>query len=308
MITKRNRDLFGPRRKRAFGAYSSTSPKPYAWVILLLSVALLVATTQAGWLMRSVILDVVSIWPLAALSIAVIAVRNRLRSRKYRTPRSGPAVAVPLALFIWVAIGVSLHLIGWGGLPSTSVMLHGPEAPDQLASASLDIRTQGEVHLDGEGRLLYEVTPMRWGGSTGPPHASDLVDSGRATISLEESADAGWYGSRGWLVSVSGFPEWDLTIRAPRLEADLTATQLQSLRVQADGRIRLGSPSGEVPIRLNGATVLEVPADVSIEIEGPADVGPEWEVTATGARYVGVGASRYTVLVEPGSHLMVEHG
>ncbi len=308
MITKRNRDLFGPRRKRAFGAYSSTSPKPYPWVILLLLVALLVATTQAGWLMRSVILDVVSIWPLAAMSIALIAVRNRLRNRRYRTLRSGSAVAVPVALFIWVAIGVSLHLGGWGRLPSTSVMLHGPEAPDQLASASLDVRTRGEVHLDGEGRLLYEVTPMRWGGSTGPPHASDLIDSGRATISLQESADAGWYGSRGWLVSVSGFPEWDLTIHAPRLEADLTATRLQSLRVQADGRIRLGSPSGEVPIRLNGAAVLEVPADVSIEIEGPADVGPEWEVTATGARYVGVGASRYTVLVEPGSHLMVEQG
>lgn len=256
--------------------------------------------------MQAAILDVISIWPLAALPIAVVVLRNRLANKRSPTRRKGPTFHIPLLLLIWMVVGVALHLVGWGRLPSSSAILNGPEAPDRLVSATLDIRTSGEVRLEGGGILLYEVTPLRSGGSAGPAQATESMDNGKATISLEESADAGWFGSHGWIVSVSESPQWDLTVRAPGLEADLTTTQLQSLSVHADGRVRLGPPSNDVSVYLDGAVTLEVAVGVPIEVEGSAEVGPEWEVTASGARYAGTGEFKYVVLVEPDSQIVVE--
>ena len=278
----------------------------HAWGVLVLSVVLLVVVTQAGWLMRALILDVGSLWPAPLLAIATMEVRDRLARRRNRVVRTGSGVAVPLLLFTWVVVGLALHLAGWEQLPSSAVALRGPEVPDLLVAAELDIRSGGEVVLGGESEYLYEVTPMRRGGIVAPARGSELIGGRNATISLTESSEAGWFGSRGWRVSVSVSPWWGLTVRAPRLEADLTAVRLQSLHVQADGRIRLGSPSGDVTVRLDGGVVLEVPSGASVEVEGPARVGPGWEVTATGTRYVGTGNSRFVVLVEPGTDLVVE--
>ena len=262
--------------------------------------------TRAGWLMRAVILDVASLWPAPLLATAVVVVRDRLATRRNRVVRTGSRVSVPLLLFTWVSVGLALHVAGWEHLPSSAAALQGPAVPDLLVAGELDIDSGGEVVLGGESEHLYEVTPMRSGGSVAPAGASELIGAREAAISLTETSEAGWFGSRGWRVSVSAFPWWGLTVRAARLEADLTAVQLQSLRVQADGRIRLGFPSGEVPVRLDGGVVLEIPSGASVEVEGPAEVGPGWEVTATGMRYVGTGNSRFLVVVEPGSDLVVE--
>lgn len=306
MITRRDRDLFGPRRRGRFGVSFPVSGYPPAWAIAVVSVLLPAVAVLAGWLMRAVILDVLSLWPAPLAVIAVIAIRKRVTRRPYRAAGPGTARVVSWLVVGWVAVGVALHLAGWGQLPSMAVVLQGPPVPDLLAGARLEVRTAGEVVMDGEGVLLYEVTPIRRGGSIAPAEGSDLIDGGRATVRLTENADAGWFGSSGWMVSLSGVPEWDLVISASRLEADLTAARLLSLRARADGRIRLGSPSGDVPVHVEGELVLEVPLEATVEIEGRAEVGPEWEVTAAGTRYLGTGDSRYVVLVEPGSDLVVE--
>lgn len=230
MSSRRNRDLFGPRRRSHLRSGFPMSRNSYAWAGLLSALLVLAATIRTGRLMQAAILDVISIWPLAALPIAVVVLRNRLANKRSPTRRKGPTFHIPLLLLIWMVVGVALHLVGWGRLPSSSAILNGPEAPDRLVSATLDIRTSGEVRLEGGGILLYEVTPLRSGGSAGPAQATESMDNGKATISLEESADAGWFGSHGWIVSVSESPQWDLTVRAPGLEADLTTTQLQSDR------------------------------------------------------------------------------
>lgn len=306
MIARRNRGLFGDQRRRRPGARFPVLGARHAWGVLAVSVVLLVVATQTGWLMRAVILDVASLWPVPLVAIGATVVRDRLAQRRDRVVRTGSGVAAPLLLFTWVAAGLALYLAGWEQLPSSTVVLHGPTVQDRLVTAELDIRSGGEVVLAGESEFLYEVTPLRTGGRIPPARGSELIGGREATVSLEESSDAGWFGSRGWRVSVSESPGWGLTIRADGLQADLTSVSLRSLRVQADGRIRLGSPSGDVPVRLDGGVVLEVPSEASIEVEGPAEVGPGWEATATGSRYVGIGDSRFLVLVEPGSDLVVE--
>ena len=264
--------------------------------------------------MRALILDVVSLWPAPLAAIAAILVYDRMsvmgQTRRNRVVRTGSAtrspVAAPLILFTWVALGLALHLAGWEQLPSSAAELQGPTLPDRLVGAEMNIQSEGEVGISGESEVLYEVSPMRSGGSIAPAGSSVLINGGEATVSLTEIPDAGWFGSRGWRVSLSAFPSWGLTIRAPVLEADLTSVRLLSLHVHADGRIRLGVPSGEIPVRLDGDVVLEVPSEASVEVEGPAEVGPGWEMTTTGTRHVGTGNSRFVVVVEPGSILTVE--
>ena len=306
MIARRNRHIFIPRRKRRPGGSFTSLSARHAWVVVAVTVLSLLLATRAQWLRRAVILDAVSLWPVPVAAIGVLAVGGRLRRRRNRAPRSGSAIAIPLLVFTWLVAGLALHFTGWEQLPSQAVVLQGPMVSDRLVTAELHVQTGGEVVLEGEGEFLYEVTPLRNGGVTAPARGSELIDGGNAIVDLTEAPEAGWYGSSGWRVLVSGTPRWDLTVRAPVLSADLTAIRLQSLSVSADGRIRLGPPSGDVPVRLSGGVVLEVPSNVSVEVVGPARVGSGWETTATGTRYTGTADSAFLVVVEPGSDLIVE--
>ena len=255
--------------------------------------------------MRSVVLDVVSLWPGWVATMGLLLIRRRMLRHRRRAIRSGPGTAPPLLLLAWVVIGLALHLTGWDVLPSSAGDLAGSPVGADIATAILDVQLDGEVVLEGGAGLLYEVKPMR-GGDSAPAQGSEILIDREVTVRLREGPDPGWFGSGGWKVSVSTFPEWNVRVRAASLEADLTMVRLNSLQVAADGRIRLAAPSGDVPIHLGGELVLEVPSDASVEVAGPARVGPGWEVTATGKQYVGTGTSRYLVEVDSGSDLVVE--
>lgn len=306
MKSRRGPDLFGSRRRTSLGSPLPVPGPRHAWGVLAFSAATLLGMVRTGWLMRAVILDVVSLWPVPLVAIAVVLVHDRLAKHNEGAVRTGASVGVPLLLFTWLAAGLGLYMTGWGELPSSAVTLNGRSVTDQVTVAVLEIETGGEVVLEGGGEILYQATPLRTGGMTAPAQGSERLSGNEVTVSLREGPDPGWFGSRGWKVSVSSSPDWDLMVRARNLVADLTSIGLQSLSVRADGRVRLGTPSGDVPIRLDGGLVLEVPSGASVEVSGPAEVGPGWEVTATGTRYVGTSESRFLVTVEPGSDLVVE--
>ena len=278
----------------------------YGWAALVMASVFLVAAGHFGWLMRSVLLDIVSLWPGWGVTMGLLLINQRKLRHRRRAIRSGSGAAPPLLLLAWLVIGLGLHLTGWDALPSSAGDLAGPSVGGDITSAVLDVELDGDVVLVGGAGLLYEVKPMRAGGDLAPAQASEVLIDREVTVRLGEGPDPGWFGSGGWNVSVSTSPEWEVTVRAASLEADLTMVRLNSLRVVADGRIRLAAPSGDVPIRAGGELVLELPSDASVEVTGPVRVGPGWEVTADGKRYVGTGTSRYLVQVDTGSDLVVE--
>ena len=306
--------MIGPtakRRSRSFRARGRHARRgrvraAYAWAVLAVAVVLLVVAGEVGWLMRSVLVDVVSLWPGWLVTITPVLIRRRMLRHHLRAIGSGPGVAPPLLLLGWVVVGLALHLGGWDVLPSSAGHLAGPAVGGDITSAVLDIQLEGEVVLDGAAGPLYEVSPMRTGGNIAPARASEVLADRDMTVRLREGPEPGWFGSSGWRVSVSSSPRWEITVLATSLDADLTMVRVDFLRVASGGRVRLGAPSGDVPVRVGGELVLAVPSDASVEVVGPVRVGPGWEVTAGGKRYVGGGASRYLVEVDPGSDLVVE--
>ena len=229
-----------------------------------------------------------------------------MQRHRRRAFRAHSGAVVPLLFFTWVAVGLGLHLTGWEVLPSSAGDLAGPPVAADISTAVLDIQLEGEVALDVVAGLLYEVSPMQTGGDIAPARSSEVLIGSEVTVRLREGSDPGWFGSGGWSVSLSDSPDWSVIVRAARLDADLTNVRLNSLRVEADGRIRLDTPNADVPIHLGGEIVLEVPSDASVEVSGPARVGSGWEVTAAGKRYQGTGEARYLVEVGSGSDVVVE--
>ncbi|MDE0168854.1 MAG: hypothetical protein OXS29_04975 [bacterium] len=276
------------------------------WVGLAVALLFAVVAAYNGWLMRAVLLDILSLWPGLAVSLVLLAIRSRMTRHRRTFLRQGPGAATPFLVLTWLVVGLGSHLTGWEALPSSAANLAGPPVEGEIAGAVLDLRTDGQVTLDGRAGLLYEVDQMRTGGHIGPARSSEVVAGDEAVVRLTEESEPGWFGSRGWNVSISALPEWSVNIMAGSVDADLTAVRLTSLRVVADGRVRLAATPGDVPVFVAGAVVLEIPSDASVEVTGSVQVGPGWEVTADGKRFDGSGTTRFLVEVDPGSELLVE--
>ena len=256
-------------------------------------------------MMRSAMLDVISLWPGWVVTVGPVLIRRRRERHRLRAIRIGPSPTVPLILVAWVMVGMALHLAGWHALPSSSARLSGSPVGDATA-ASLDIRLEGDLVIGSGAVNLYEVGPLRTGGQVAPGQSTEAWAGPEVTISLREGPEAGWFGAGGWQVSLSPSPTWDLILDTTGVEADLTPVRLGALQVVGDGRVRLGAPTGEIPILVAGALVLEVPSEAAVEVIGSAQVGPGWEVTALGKRYAGEGSARYVVEVDPGADVVVE--
>ncbi len=276
------------------------------WVGLAVAVLFAVVAAYNGWLMRAVLLDILSLWPGLAVSLVLLALRSRMTKHRRTFLRQGPGAAAPFLVLTWLVVGLGSHLTGWEALPSSAANLAGPPAEGQIAGAVLDLHTDGQVTLDGRATLLYEVGQMRVGGDVAPARSSEMVAGDEVVVRITEESEPGWFASAGWNVSVSALPEWSVNIVAGSVEADLTAVRLTSLRVAADGRVRLGPAPGDVPVFVAGALVMEIPSDASVEVTGSVQVGPGWEVSADGKRFDGSGTSRFLVEVDPGSELVVE--
>ncbi|MYD04533.1 MAG: hypothetical protein F4X21_06425 [Acidimicrobiia bacterium] len=274
-----------------------------AWLILLIGVALLGAMIATGVLRRSVLLDLISFWPGLALTVMLLLVFRRIRPGQ-RFLYSGLGPILPLVLLGWLALAVILHAAGWEALPSFPERLTGSPV-EQAGTATVDIRLAGEVVIATGTEVLYKVSSLSSAGSVAPPTAIESGTEDRIEVTIREEDDPGWFGSSGWQVDLSRAPEWGIAISASILEADLKDLNLRSLQATADGLIRLGSPSTEVAVALQGDLVVELPTEVTVEVTGPATVGPGWEVTATGLKYQGTGAGSYLIEVAPDSEVVI---
>jgi hypothetical protein len=252
-----------------------------------------------------VVLDLVSFWPGWIVTTGLLLIYRRVSHMRQRFPGYGLGPALPYSLTGWLVVALSLHMVGWEMLPSSADRLEGPAVADRIATTAIDVRLDGALVVEAGAEFLYEVSSLAAAGAVAPPRGEELLTGDDLEVRLREGPEAGWFGSGGWNLALNPGRGWSLAVAAAEVEADLRDLSLRFLRVEADGVIRLGAARGDVAASLTGDLVVEVPAEVSVDLSGPATVGPGWEPTDTGRRYLGDGVGRYLIEVDPGSDVEV---
>lgn len=276
-----------------------------AWLALAGALVLIGTVVMAGGVLRrSLVLDLLSFWPGWVVTLVALYLRRRTAARQ-RFLGSGFGPALPVSLLGWLVLAVGLHLVGWEALPSSADRLEGPAVTDRMGTTAIDVRLDGLVIIDGGTGLLYEVSGLASAGAVAPVRGEELLTGDDLEVRLREGPEAGWFGSGGWRLSLNPGIDWAVTLSAAEVEAELRELSLRSLQVEADGDIRLGPAPGDVAVLLSGDLVVEIPADMSVELDGPATVGAGWEVTADGRSYPGEGAGRYLIVVDPDAVVVV---
>lgn len=244
--------------------------------VIIVSIA---AGVVGGILAPSVVLDVISLWPLAVGAFFVAAALLPLRKR-------GPAritAVLPLLLITMLGSSVVLHLTAWEELPSSSGDLVGPTAAG-VQDAELNLSLTGKLLVAVGDRDLYAVRVERRGGSTGVPEALESnFDQGPSFVVLHEVDGGRWFQTSGWELSLGVGPVWSLMLESPDLQADLEGMQLQMLTLAGSGSVSLPSP-GEAGLAcaVAGTFVIEVPAETGVELVGAATVPGGWVETVGG--------------------------
>jgi hypothetical protein len=269
----------------------------WAWLMVAFGGVSIAAGIVGGILAPSVILDIVSFWPLVALG-AVVGIVLLLLHRRLA------GSLFPLLLIVVLAAAVGLHLLGWSRLPSAAADLSGP-LPGSVSAASLKIDLPGKLAVGPGGGALYTVRLDREGGDLGVPEA---LESGPAnsTFSVEiRQRDGGrWFRTNGWTVSLDKSPVWTLDLSSMQLDADLRSLHVTQGTFQGSGRVAVGAEASELTV--SGAIVLEVPADASVELHGPATVPAGWEATTDGWKSPGSSEAVVRVDVTDGSDVVIK--
>ena len=178
-----------------------------------------------GVLAPSVILDIVSFWPLFALAVLLAAA-----VLPWRRARGSALISAffPLLVILVGAVAVTLHLVGWSRLPSAAADLTGP-AVGSASVVALDVDVPGRLAVRAGGDALYAVQVDREGGALGVPEALER-GGGAEPLSVElRDRDGGrWFRTNGWLMHLAAEPTWELRLASPDLSADLRALRISS--------------------------------------------------------------------------------
>lgn len=278
-------------------ARPSSSPWTlWAWLMVAAAAVSITAGVVGGMLAPSVVLDIVSLWPLLVLSMLIAAALLPLRKR-------APvriAAALPMLLVSIMGASVVLHLSGWKQLPSSAANLVGPQA-EGIGEASLTLDLGGKLTVRPGGSELYAVEIVRRAGSTGVPEALESqIEGGPFFVLLQEQDGGRWYQTAGWDLTLAPGPVWSLDIDSPDLDADLSGLRLRSLALGGGGTLALPPPGEQdVEIEVAGDFVVEVPDSVKVELIGEATVPGGWMDTGEGHRSPYGGAGLVITVVAP---------
>jgi hypothetical protein len=252
------------------------------------------SAASLGFLSRSVYVDLIAWWPVW---IGLIGLAILLQLRPLGSIRPGGLVAllgsVAAVLFL---LG---HLSGWALMPSASARLVGPEA-SEVEVASLTAVINGRVDVISGPGFLYEVYPIRWGGSYGLPGAFEAVPNPQTVdVTLVAPADPGRMGFAGWEIFLATGPTWTLDLGGV-VSADLSELDVIELVLGGSGEVELGGTEFPRQVTVSGVFQLRFPPGVPILVTGEATVPEGWIETDEGWRSPHDGEV-WRVTVEPGS-------
>ena len=249
---------------------------PRAWLIPLAAAVAILVSVAAGYLSRSVVIDLLAWWP-AWLLLAILAfLAGGRRWGKVRF-----AGLVPLLAFAVVGVFLTGHLEGWPAMPSSSLRLVGPEVGTGTVAA-VSARIDGDLRVNSAALpFLYRVIPIRRGGSVAMANATEQVQGATISVDLRPVADPGAYTFSGWDVVFAEDARWAITLGG-MIEADLSGLAVTELQLAGDGRVVLGEATGPAGVTVEGGFELVVPRGMPMRVIGDASVPVGWEEASDG--------------------------
>ncbi len=258
-----------------------------AWALNAAVLAILLVGMAIRLFSPAILLDIVALWPIGAVLLALGWVAQKF----WPSSRLAHAPVMPLLIFTWLVLSVSLHFTDTSALPSRSADLRGPPV-DQTDFTMLAVQMrEGRLVVSGEpGPSAYQVKMARRGGGAGLPVAVEGMGDHGGEITIidvrdplpfdleSDLRDNAWLRFAGWKVGLHPEPSWNLTLSAPEVEVDLRGIEIAGLAVTGEGSIKVGEATGSVEIAVNGSFTIEVPAETSVEVIGAAIVPEGWTV------------------------------
>lgn len=224
-------------------------------------------------------LDLLSLWPglvPAVVSALVVTWRRGWRRRFGALPS--------LLALSWLALSVAAHLDGWPPLPSSSAELSGPPARNSAVSLALEVEGLVEMRAS-EAAALYHVHFIRRGGEVGLPRAVETTVGDQLEVELTDGGSTAWFRFAGWRVDLSSASDWEISIYAEELQADLTGLHVSNITADGGGWVALPSPGeGAEAMFTGGRFDVQVPESTPVTVLGNAVVPQDWDLIDGGFR------------------------
>jgi len=240
-----------------------------AWFLFGGATIVLGAAVTTRLLARAVLLDVVALWPLAALAAVLAPVSWALRRRLPVLP-----TVVPLLLLTWLLAGVGWFLAdGVGSPPSRAGDITGPNERPTIGALGLEV--EGDLLVEDVAGVDYRVATSLSGGSTPAPEAFEALDGEALGVVVRSRSGDGWYASAGWRLGLRAGTSWTLDLAADEIDADLTAVTLDTVTLDGDGTVLLPVGGGSVSV-VGGTLTLVIPDGTPTTVTGPASTPDGW--------------------------------
>jgi hypothetical protein len=265
------------------------------------SLAGIAAGVGSQILSRSLVLDLLSLWPVPLGALVMAGVLVRRGGFKNRL------MAVPgLLVFTWILLTVSLHLSGAAWLPSAAAVVDGPSAAG-VSTASMEVDLGGGTLrlTTGEPTVLYRVGPILRGGTTGAPEVLEQTDGSAVNTVVVGRNDSAWFRFLGWSLRLSDVPAWQVEVTAGHILATLGGAEPSDVTLSApDIDVTLGPRTHASSLVLDGTAKVHVPPDLPVVVTGSATVPDGWQATGDGFRSP-AGDGGWTIAVADGSSVTV---
>lgn len=261
-----------------------------AWLLFLAGVCAVGASILGGALSPVVLLDLISLWPLAALALLVSGVAL-LR-------HASPAL-VPLSLLSVVVFGVGIYLSQWLPLPSSTADIVAVGVAPATGRIEADLPA-GALSVRASDRVVYAVRPLRSGGAAPAPAVLESQPGSSLHISTLARAEDRWFRFRGWRIDLSSATSWELFVSSPELDLDLDGLSVSKATVAGGGVIRMGV-NQVTEIELAGVFELVVWPGSVITVFGTVDTPPDWVPIDGGFRSPTIGDGWTVTVAEGGS-------
>jgi hypothetical protein len=258
------------------------------WPAVLILIGLIALLVNSGAVSADRLYRLVDLWPVILIVIGLEVIARRALH--------GATADIAAALIVLVAAGGAVAYVALGpAIPGGTRSLEAVDSVGSLTKATLHVDVGAETMTvegtAGLGADLYRAH-IEYSG----PKPDVTLDRNTGNLQISQSNPFGFFGSRRMVLNlqINSDVSWSIRVNsgAARDTFNLSSVKVGSIELNTGASredITLGTPSGMVPISVNGGALtvhVHRPSgtESSVSVSGAAV-----SLTADGQQYHGIG-------------------